>query len=260
MSHQPRIGFAGFLSLATVFSASALVAEPSSVPCSRAYFDQFRLDAVRFIGTATGDTLLAGPGDVLKPDVGGRIHGQVFRVERADSVLTSALGGAVDPGRTEVVLVPWNYDASCQRFPWISSARWAPLGLRGLYRGQLRQRAHWVGNRPTFDVTDGLPYPPRPTVQAEASTSASRDTGMYRPITLTADEMLGLYEALPLRECVGLAADARVALEPFHRWLREQPELARSFPVMYIRLGLGGCEDRAGPPHFGARILESWLA
>lgn len=87
---------------------------------------------VPFIGTALGDTLLAGPG-AMRPIVAmghtgfgqpREIFGQQVHVDR----IGTRARHAFPAGTTEVVLVPWEFDAECSPVAWGRSARWLDPG------------------------------------------------------------------------------------------------------------------------------------
>jgi hypothetical protein len=182
-----------------------------------------QIDAIAFVASATLDTLHTGPGPVQHRIAAGHsgggsrraIYGQVVRVERLEGRATSRLGAAVASAGNEVVVVPWDYDASCVPVPWDRSARWLTSGSSAVLLGRLRDRTDWVGGRPTFDLTPGADtYHPA---------GYARDWG--RDSILTAEEFLGLYERLPDHRTFEASPDSAIA--PVLRWQREHPELAR---------------------------------
>jgi hypothetical protein len=246
MSRRTWIARLGLAAAATGLAANA-AGSPPAIRCSLLAFYEFRLSAVRFVGTATGDTALAGLGNqgqaVLerfqrRSARSQLIYGQVFRVHAADSSLSAALSGQVRSGITEAVIVPWGYDAGCRPEVWEGSARWNPVGTRGLYSGALRERSLWVGDRPTFDVTAALqPYPSSSLMLRELQDGfASVGADRASPI-LTPEELLAFYEVLPPTRLLEAGDSARAAIEPLLRWIRQHPELARRRPAANMILG-----------------------
>jgi hypothetical protein len=205
-------------------------ASPAPVRCSMARWRDFRLEATRFIGTATTEAVLAGRGPVPEIDPALRIYGLVFRVDKADSVLTERLSDRVRSSGAEVVLVPWGVDAGCRRVSWTDTSQWGAIGVRGLYHGELRPREHWVGDRPTLDIIYQRPYGPTPLTSA-SSVPSSAGVTTSDTARLTADELLVLYEALPPTREVETGDAAGPAIEPLIRWIREHPHLASRMPA-----------------------------
>jgi hypothetical protein len=194
-------------------------------------------DVVSFIGTASGDTALAGPGQIkfewesVKPRT---IFGQVLRVNHLGSgsprqLLTAAHDGAID-----IVVVAWAYDTFCQPVAWDASARWIPTGTRGLYTGRLRDSADWIGGRPTVDVskTSSMPYTgvaPRYRIVTRNPTTMAPDPA------LTPEQLLELYDALPLPFTRGDAgASARASSEGIFQWERDHPDFVIRYPAREI--------------------------
>ena len=120
--------FRARLALRATGLALALLAAPAHplAACSQGVPWGYLLPRnVPFIGTALGDTLLAGPG-AMRPvfAIGhtGRgqpreIFGQRVRVDRMGSRARSAFPA----GTTHVVLVPWDFDAGCRTVPALGS-------------------------------------------------------------------------------------------------------------------------------------------
>ncbi|MCE9601581.1 MAG: hypothetical protein K8S21_05110 [Gemmatimonadetes bacterium] len=181
-----------------------------------------------FIGTALGDTVRAGPG-TMRPIVAlghsGRgqpreIFGQRVHVDRVGGRARRAFPA----GATDVVLVPWDFDASCQPVTWGRSALWLAPGTAGLFSAELRDREHWVDGLPTFDVMTTA-FHPYPIALESAARSRS---GLRAPLALlTAEELLRFFDALPPRRTV---PDSLAALADLRR-LAADPELAVKYPV-----------------------------
>jgi hypothetical protein len=110
-----------------------------------------------FLAVPTPDTVLAGPGELPQGQGAGHsgngtrheIYGQRYRVIGATGQGVAGFGSSP----TEVVLVPWDYDASCRPVPWARSARWQVGTDTVLIDAERRPATHWAGGSPTFDVT-----------------------------------------------------------------------------------------------------------
>ncbi len=181
----------GTLAAAAAALTLALAARPARA-CSMIPFSTARYPEVaHIIGAAEGDTVQAGRGDVRAASdhrgtpAAGAVWGQVVRVERLGGLAAGRLPGGTD----RVVLVPWSYGADCRTMDWVGSARWAPVGTRGLYTASLRDRAHWVGGVPTLDVftpgDDPFPDGYEPWMGGNGD-------------LLTVDELFELMEILPV--------------------------------------------------------------
>ena len=107
-----------------------------------------------FLARALPDTVLAGPGTVNYSLGTGHfgaagnpeIYGQRFAVERYGSFVPAL------NGHPQVVVVPWDYGASCETLPWTRSARWAGDDELRFIKAVLREPAHWVDGVPTLDA------------------------------------------------------------------------------------------------------------
>jgi hypothetical protein len=181
------------------------------------------------IATVKPDTVAAGPGSAdyvvsqghFGPARERPIYGQVVEVERVGGMGAKGLG----PSFRRVVLVPWDYGANCTPTPWTGSARWLEPGTRGLFTATLRDRAHWAGGLPTFDVRspDSVPYPQR---RGREGFSVPADSLM------SVEDYFSLLEMLPAPDRV--ESSAADAYRPLFRWAERQPELARRFPASQI--------------------------
>lgn len=217
------------VAVAIVAGAGGAVMPSVAAACSWGPFPTIRSEGLTFlIGTAVADTVRAGPGAVkysvadghLGPAGNRVIFGQVVSVER----LTGFDGARLPANVPQVVLVPWDYGPDCTPTPLIQTARWVTPGLRGLFRGILRARSHWVNGVPTLDVFNPArePYPSGPTE------SASRQDA--RPdSSLSIDELFPLLKLLPDSRRLGNAEER--AVEPLMNWARANPELARRPPM-----------------------------
>jgi len=187
---------------------------------------------VYFVGAATPDTMRAGPGrtwhggwlDRLGLTPRDRaIHGQVVRVRRLSPTADPALVAAVRRSGGRVVLVPWANSTTCARMRWNRSARWLPDTARGLFTAQLRDRRHWAGGIPTFDLSPhGEPYDGSPVWSMER-------VGQE---WLTPNELLDLLALGTTHRDVRRDPDAAVA--PLRRWATAHPTLARREPARSI--------------------------
>lgn len=212
---------------ATAFAVSAVSpGVPTSPLCSKGYQATVRPDHY-FLGTATGDTLLAGPGRTAPAFGGGHFgssepgefYGQVIQVDRLSQ--HSSLR-ARQPSR--VVVVPWDYDASCRALRWGGTAVFMPEGTTGVYDLlHLRAEEDWVEDIPTFDAFSPslLGYPnslrkPRP--------DPSQDLA-----PLSATELFQHLESMPAPRDIDELGWA--AVEPFISRLDDDPNLRRRYPL-----------------------------
>ncbi|MEZ4455053.1 MAG: hypothetical protein R2882_00685 [Gemmatimonadales bacterium] len=172
------------------------------------------------IATPARDTVLAGPGSVeftladghIGPASSRAIYGQRIRIER-----TLTPGSA---GMTEAVLVPWDMAADCVPVPWAATARWAQIGRRAVFYGQLRPHDQWIDSVPTVDVF-GAHLKPYPEAFREDLSAAE---------ILTVDEFADLLERLP-----SASAEQREGSAAFRRvseWLDANPEIRAREPAL----------------------------
>jgi hypothetical protein len=227
--------------LATPLCLGALLAAaaPSTTPrCSLIPFALARWPtASRIVATALPDTVLAGPGDARPSRHGGHwgagaarpVYGQLVRIDTlAGEEATAVRAAFARTGAREAVVVPWDYDASCETTYWSRSARWVEPGLTGFYTVRARPQAQWIDGRPTFDAFNAAlePYPHGPYFQAG---HRGTDTLGTHP-SLTPTEMFSLHEALPAHGAPGDSA----SLEPLRRWVAAHPEAAHRYPARWI--------------------------
>ncbi len=188
---------------------------------------------IAFVGTLTGDTVLAGPGaeqPVVEEGHYGRglprpIYGQRTRVERLQRDAPLALKDAI-AADSSVVIVPWDYSASCSRVAWSGSARWLTPGTRGTFVAELRDGKHWVAGRPTFDAT------PEDAVYQPMGWPSRRGRLTDTTPVLSAEEFLSLYEVLPDGQSLDATPDSAVA--PLLRWAQVFPQIAAKQPAAYL--------------------------
>jgi hypothetical protein len=205
--------------------------------------------------------VLVGPGGVeyrsapghFGPAVERAIYGQVVDAERLGGLAARKL----PPDTKRVVLVPWDYGADCQPTPWARSARWVEPGDHGFFTGVLREREHWAGGLPTFDVfTPSIaPYPVR-------GGWALRGTRPHPDSILTAEQYFELSNLLPTYESIRRLHTE--ALAPLLNWARTHPELTRRYPASdIIRRNLSAGEGARirsiVPPIVGTYRVEAML-
>lgn len=198
--------------------------------CSFMPFSSMLADhSILLLGTALPDTVHAGAGRVeyaLQPGhsepAGERsIYGQLLQVQRIGGPGSRRIAENTD----RVILVPWDYDASCKPVPWTQSARWAPTEAVAFYNPTLRDSVHWVNGIPTFDVRapELQGYPHRAPLPPFADRPAATDT------MLTAAQLFELYEALPAH--TDLRQRDYAALDELRAWVAAHPDLARFYPA-----------------------------
>jgi hypothetical protein len=197
------------------------------------------------LGVTTGDTVLAGPGDVRPSRHGGHwgrgepreVYGQLVRVTRFDAAAAGEFPADLAGG--EIILVPWDYDPACEPVHWSRSAAWVEPGLEGFYSLRLRPRRQWIDGRPVADVftADISPYPHAPFFLAGyRGTRALRE----RP-SLSAAEYYSLHAALPTSDEAREASSA--AVERLEQWVMENPDLALRYPADEL---IAGARRRLG--------------
>ena len=175
-----------------------------------------------FTGRATADTLLAGAGG-YGPEAPGGIYGQVVRVERMGGPAAARLPASAG----EVVVVPWDYDASCRRLPWRDGAGWAGPGTPAFYLAALRPQWQWVAGKPTFDLHNPrhLPY-----TGTRRIPEMGPDTALAS--LLSPDELFGFFQAFPSAE--QMEREKREALRSLEAWATEHPDLAVRPPARML--------------------------
>jgi hypothetical protein len=228
------VPLAGVISLGAtqlVPRADSWVDDASMPRCDIDFGASVRPD-LYFIGSAQPDTLLAGLGEVVPPAAAGHyrdgrrraVYGQLVNVTQLNSQAPAELKAAQNSSsRFEVVIVPWDYTASCEPTYWTLSARWIEPGPEGFYIVNMRARRHWVGGRPTFDVFFAAlhPYP----LGRMFPDRRRREPGAW----LTPRELFSLVSAMPTRE--EMKASRRDALNRLERWEAANPGLAIRYPA-----------------------------
>ena len=221
-------------SLVIAAAATGLGIPSTADACSRyGFHPSFRsASTAHFIATATGDTIVAGPGAVkyvVAPCHSGpagdrTVFGQVVSVRRIGGLAPRRAGVSYD----RVVLVPWDYGPDCRPTPWMRSTVWVSAGTEGLFTAALRDSAHWAGGIPTYDVfaPEFQPYPQQVGRQRRIR---SQDA------TVPMDELFDLMELFPEDRLLRDSAD--VAVEPLFRWARENPALTQRYPIANVLAG-----------------------
>jgi hypothetical protein len=109
---------------------------------------------------ATPDTVLAGPSPEFEQRPSSplfakpAVYGQVMRAERMAGANADRLRGVTAArASSEIVVVPWGYDAACFPYYWHGTARWITPDSAGVVIAVLRPDSLWVGGRPTLDAT-----------------------------------------------------------------------------------------------------------
>ena len=218
----------------TAASLAPLLLTPApTFACSMSQFAALLNDSDAFFtGTATADTLLAGPGMVRyreRTDQPGQesapsVYGQVVRVDRIAGRAAEQLPVDV----SEVVVVPWGVDPACRPTLWSLSAQWVTPGTSGLYVATLRAPEHWVDGRPTVDVrnTGEIPY------TANAARMREMGPGASAASLLSPAQLFEVYRALPTISEIETRGPA--VLTPLREWAREHPDLATRPPARLL--------------------------
>ena len=210
---------------------------------------------VFFTGTATVDTLRAGPGSVRYGAGGGHFAAGVEREIYGQLVAVGALGGrAVEgwaEGVEEVVVVPWDYDPACRPLPWGRSARWVQPGTEGFYIAELRAPEHWVDGKPTVDLHNpgNLPYTTNEPIRGMMP-------GTPVDSMLTHAQLFDLYRALPSASEIDGAGAA--ALGPLRDWIERNAELARRPPAHWLVGGVVSVADREELSRLDHPVHGTW--
>lgn len=205
------------------------------------------------------DTAAAGPGLMevgqgpghAGNGVRSAIHGQVFEL------LGHARTAPEQPAASAVVLVPWDYDASCQPVPWSRSALWMRSTDTLLVSVTRRDRWHWAGVIPTYDVT-ALPQSIYSGRWSEAIGWRAGPIDSTTPVN-SPRELLEVLRRLPSSSDV-LRGD-EVALDGLHEWALAHPIIAGRRPastmVTAVRQRTRVAQLMAGPvPFRGTWQLE----
>jgi hypothetical protein len=175
------------------------------------------------LGTAVADSVLADPGTpVAERADTPRIYGQRIRIDSLSVTAPRELAVLRSSARRDVIIVPWDFDAACRRARWTQTVLWVTPGRTSFFGAVLRDRQHWAGDIPTFDIEFARfePYPQRIEDGPPGTTPAD---------ALTAAEMFSMNESLPM------AGDSSAnAYTRFAEWQRRHPELVKKFPASRV--------------------------
>lgn len=227
-------------------TAIGLVTPSGFSRCSlvRGFFPGDGPTSALFLAIPTPDTVWAGPGQVAQGQGGGHsgngirseIFGQRYRVVGA-----AGQGVADLPGTPpEVILVPWDYDASCQNVPWARSARWRATNDTVLIRAERRGAAHWAGGVPTFDVT-AIPQSvySGERWQALGTRMHFMSTADSSVLTLPVNSASELFEFLSRRPPAGaLSTGDESVLDAMQVWALRNDAIARREPSRSMLVSL----------------------
>jgi hypothetical protein len=200
------------------------------------YFTDRSAGTVHFIGTASNDTVLAGNGSVKFKWEGTprALFGQVVRVERLGATAYERPMASASDRPMDIVVVPWAYGPDCRTLPWDASARWVRVGTRGLFSGQLREKADWIDGRPTIDVHMTLTVPYLGVAPRYRTVTRNPVTMVPDP-ALTPDELLDLYDVLPARFRGNEdSATVRRSNDQLKQWARDHADLGTRYPAKEI--------------------------
>lgn len=197
--------------------------------------------ATYIVGTATEDTVLAGPGLVgralhMGPRPGQRVYGQVVRADTLNGVGAGFVRRAFAERRSRAaVIVPWAYDSGCAIDFWRHSARWVTPDSSGLFSVRRRAESLWVDGIPTFDAlyASVRSYVHGPFGAGPGQLSAMAGTMLESDRALTPAEVFGIYIRLPAR----IDPTDTATIGRLRRWVRANPTLRARYPGNYILQG-----------------------
>lgn len=197
--------------------------------------------ATYIVGTATEDTVLAGPGLVgralhMGPRPGQRVYGQVVRADTLNGVGAGFVRRAFAERRSRAaVIVPWAYDSGCAIDFWRHSARWVTPDSSGLFSVRRRAESLWVDGIPTFDAlyASVRSYVHGPFGAGPGQLSGMAGTMSESDRALTPAEVFGIYIRLPTR----IDPPDTATIARLRRWVRANPTLRARYPGNYILQG-----------------------
>jgi hypothetical protein len=222
------------------------------------------------LGRAGLDTLEAGPGTVTRPGRDGHsgpvtpgpIYGQVVEIDRVGGFRADDVQAALERrGVRHVLVVPWDYDASCHPSRWTRGFRWVPPDEPATYTVTLRPDSLWIDGIPVLDAFRAVlhPYPLSAVYRAEGHWLRVRST--RTEVELTAAQFFDMMLAYPTAEEVVARPDN--AWRAFSDWLRANPELADRYPATEAaeRLAshVGHGRKRLAARSFTPVIAGTWL-
>jgi hypothetical protein len=186
------------------------------------------------LGRALADTVLAGPGLVMRQTGWKRImarpvFGQLVALERIEGVSAAAIQQAMERRRTnQAVIVPWGNDPGCRTDYWIFGARWLTPDSVGFLTARLRPESLWVGGQPTFDAIHAGLYSYAYGRYIAGPERSPGDTAA----PLSPAQVFDLYMALPVAGVKDSMSGTRL-----REWLRANPTARRRYPANLILSG-----------------------
>ena len=200
------------------------------------------------LASATGDTVLAGPGEVSPSVHGGHlgsgapgpIYAQVVQVEQFGGGDSERLGDALrQPGSAHALVVPWDYDPGCAAARWTRGFAWMEPGALGTLTLRLRPDSMWVNGLPVFDAFMAVlePYPAA-FEGSDRAPAASGDAPW-----LTPEQYFRLLIAMPPREEWTERPDSSWSVAS--AWQSANPELAERYPATVIASQMASSATRA---------------
>lgn len=197
--------------------------------------------AVFFLGVALPDTVRVGRAPFRIPDAQGHYGRASRRVQYGQLVRVTRYGGPGMPLSADrdslAVVIPWDYDAQCRAIRWTQSDRFVAPGTLLFFQPTLRERADWVGGRPTFDA-----FVP----EAAAFPNANSYVVRAGRVELLAPELLfELYSRVPTRQAVEQRGWG--AVTPVLEWARVHLPSLEAYPVRAIFSDLTAAAERAPP-------------
>jgi hypothetical protein len=228
--------------LAAVLTAATAVPEARHPIASRCAFPPGphgrSADATVLLGTATADTVLAGPGEISPSPHGGHsgsgapgpIYGQVVEVARFGGADTTLLGPTLrERPNMRAVVVPWDYDPGCEPARWTTGFAWLEVGTEGTFAVQLRPDSLWIDGLPVFDAFYAAEFEPYPAAyQGRRSAPPESRAAPW----LTPEEYFELLIDVPPYEEWSERPDSTWAV--VLHWQAENPELAERYPATAI--------------------------
>ena len=222
-----------FLASFLILAPALVLGRPSAL-CSLVDFPtERRADVVYFLAKARPDTVPVTAGTVTPGTGEGHsgwsqpraLYGQVLASEKVGRPWQALL----PVNTSEIVLVPWDYGPGCEPIYWTRSAQWVPPGTRGVFRARLRDRKHWAGSRPTFDVL-APEFTPYPIAQGlRRFRNSERPNRKDSDRELSPDEFLEFVEVMPREDSLKAYPDSAVSAAK--AWAHRNAELANAWPA-----------------------------
>lgn len=189
------------------------------------------------LARATGDTVLAGAGEILPSRDGGHsgtaapgpIYGQVVEITMFGGADSVHLAAAFRLQPMRALIVPWDYDSSCAPARWTGGFAWLATQPRtNALTLKLRPDSLWVDGLPVFDAFVAVhePYP-----IAHRGTRRAPDESPIAP-WLTAEQFFHLVLAMPPHEDWEERPDS--SWTAVTDWVAANPRLAERYPAPMI--------------------------